>query len=247
MNIKNTLQFYADKYEKEEFLKDDPSWFMHQVEGSSNQEIFAFIASCLSYGSRKQFFPKIQFIIDKSDGDVLNWIRNGSFEEDIPDNENCYYRLYNNHIMNQFLHALKDLIEEYGTLREYIKKNANDGYTAVTAITNYFNKKGIQTIIPKDTSSACKRVCMYLRWMVRDHSEVDLGLWKDLIDKRTLIMPLDTHVLQESCKLGLLKSKTTSMGAAKKLSAMMLDIFPTDPLKEILHYSDMGLTINYST
>ena len=133
--------------------------------------------------------------------------------------------------MNQFLHALKDLIEEYGTLREYIKKNANDGYTAVTAITNYFNKKGIQTIIPKDTSSACKRVCMYLRWMVRDHSEVDLGLWKDLIDKRTLIMPLDTHVLQESCKLGLLKSKTTSMGAAKKLSAMMLDIFPTDPLK----------------
>ena len=44
-------------------------------------------------------------------------------------------------------------------------------------------------------------------------------------------MPLDTHVLQESSKLGLLKSKTTSMGAAKKLSAMMLDIFPTDPLK----------------
>lgn len=231
MDVKQALHFYAEKYEKENFLKDDPSWFMHQVERPSNQELLALIASCLSYGSRKQFFPKIQFILDKSEGDVLNWIKSGSFEEYIPDNKKCYYRLYNNHTMNHFLYALKDLIEEYGTLREFMHKNAKDGYTAIAAITDYFNKKGIVSIIPKDTSSTCKRVCMFLRWMVRDNSPVDLGLWKDLIDKRTLIMPLDTHVLQESCKLGLLNSKTASMSAAKKLSAIMLDIFPEDPLK----------------
>lgn len=231
MDVKDTLRLYAEKYENEDFLKNDPSWFMHQVEGQYNQELFAFIASCLSYGSRKQFFPKIQFILDKSGGDILTWIKDGAFEEYIPDDKRCYYRLYNNHIMNKFLHALKDMIEEHGTLREYIQKNADDGYTAIAAITTYFNKKGIETIIPKDTSSACKRVCMFLRWMVRDNSAVDLGLWKDIIDKRTLIMPLDTHVLQESCKLGLLKSKTASKNAAKRLSSIMLDIFPEDPLK----------------
>ena len=56
-NIDNILKIYAEKYETEEFLPADPSWFMHQVEGADNQEVTAFIASCLSYGSRKQFMP----------------------------------------------------------------------------------------------------------------------------------------------------------------------------------------------
>ena len=72
---------------------------------------------------------------------------------------------------------------------------------------------------------------MYLRWMVRDNSPVDLGLWKDFIDKRTLIMPLDTHVIQESMKLKLLDNKTSSMKTAMNLTEKMKEIFPDDPLK----------------
>ena len=72
---------------------------------------------------------------------------------------------------------------------------------------------------------------MFLRWMVRDNSPVDLGLWNDIIDKRTLIIPMDTHVVQEAMRLGLLKSKSTSMSNAMKLSNRLRDIFPEDPLK----------------
>ena len=72
---------------------------------------------------------------------------------------------------------------------------------------------------------------MFLRWMVRSDSPVDLGLWSEIIDKRTLIMPLDTHVIQEANRLGLITTKSTSMKAANKLTAIMLDIFPEDPLK----------------
>ena len=72
---------------------------------------------------------------------------------------------------------------------------------------------------------------MFLRWMVRDNSPVDLGLWSDFIDKRTLIIPLDTHVLQEANTLGLLNGKTASMTVAKKLTAKLSLIFPDDPLK----------------
>ena len=49
----------ADKYETVDFIKGDPSWFMHQIEGDTNKELLAFIASSLSYGSRKQVMPKI--------------------------------------------------------------------------------------------------------------------------------------------------------------------------------------------
>jgi uncharacterized protein (TIGR02757 family) len=204
---------------------------MHQVEGNKNKETFAFIASCLSYGSRKQFFPKIQFILDCSKGNVYEWIKSGLFEHDIPDNNECYYRLYTNHTMYSFFQALRSLLNEYGSMEDFVREKATDGFTAVEIITEYFSSKGISTIIPKNTTSACKRICMFLRWMVRDNSVVDLGLWSNIIDKRTLIMPLDTHVLQEALKLGLIDSKISSMNSARKLTKKMSTIFPDDPLK----------------
>ena len=72
---------------------------------------------------------------------------------------------------------------------------------------------------------------MFLRWMVRDNSPVDLGIWKGIIDKRTLIIPLDTHVVQEAIKMGLLNTKSTSMSTAVRLTEKMKEIFPDDPLK----------------
>ena len=72
---------------------------------------------------------------------------------------------------------------------------------------------------------------MWLRGMVRDGSEVDLGLWSTVIDKRTLIMPLDTHVVQQAMSLGLLSSHTASMASALRLTALMRRVFPDDPLK----------------
>lgn len=231
-DLKYLLIEYAKRYETTDFLATDPSWFMHQVDGNRNRETLAFIASCLSYGSRKQFFPKIQYILDCSHGEVYDWVYYGRFDKDIPDDtKRCYYRLYTFHTMNTFFHALKDMLTEHGTIGEYVRRNANDGYSAIVAICTYFSGKGIEIIIPKDTKSACKRVCMFLRWMVRDGSPVDLGLWSGYLDKRTLIMPMDTHVIQEANKLGLLKGKGASMAAARKLTARMAEIFPNDPLK----------------
>ena len=63
------------------------------------------------------------------------------------------------------------------------------------------------------------------------NSHVDLGLWADIIDRRTLIMPLDTHVVQEALRLGLLKSRTASMSTARRLTDAMLEVFPDDPLR----------------
>ena len=72
---------------------------------------------------------------------------------------------------------------------------------------------------------------MFLRWMVRSGSPVDLGLWADSIDRRTLIMPLDTHVLAEAQRLKLLTSNSATMSTARRLTQQMLEIFPDDPLK----------------
>lgn len=230
--VENLLRQYARQYETPDFLPADPSWFMHQVEGSVNQEVTAFIASCLSYGSRKQFMPKIQFILDAAGGNVHDWVVSGRFGNDILDDDtSCFYRLYTKHTMFTLLGAVRAMVQEYGSIGNYVKANSSDGLSAVKAITDYFSQKGIETIIPKNITSACKRVCMFLRWMVRDGSPVDLGLWSGFIDKRTLIIPMDTHVLQEARRLGLIEAKTASMSVARKLTSRLARIFPDDPLK----------------
>lgn len=232
------LKALADKYERKEFLDGDPSWFMHQVEGETNKELLAFIASSLSYGSRKQFLPKIQYILDCSKGNLYSWLITGCYKSNIPDNDKCFYRLYTNHTMQKFLDALAEMVREFGTMKNYIKRtdDCNDAKAltaldAVNKITRWFADHNSSGVIPKDATSSCKRICMFLRWMVRDNSPVDLGLWADIIDKRTLIIPLDTHVMQEANRLGLIRTKTTSMSIAKNLTDKLREVFPDDPLK----------------
>ena len=105
------------------------------------------------------------------------------------------------------------------------------GLGAVKAICAAFKGSGARYLVPESTTSACKRLCMFLRWMVRTDSPVDLGLWSDFIDRRTLLMPLDTHVLQQAQRLGLIKSSTASMSACRRLTARLAQIFPDDPLR----------------
>lgn len=237
------LTTYAKQYETKEFLLGDPSWFMHQVEGRENQEAMAFLASCLSYGSRKQFMPKIEWLMKQSGGNIDKWIRHGLFENDLPNGiYKCYYRLYTCHQMNLLLRSYRQLLDNYGTMGEYIAMENTDGITAVGAITRHFATYSSGDIIPKDTQSACKRICMFLRWMVRSNSPVDLGLWADTIDRRTLIMPLDTHVLQQSVRLGLLCSKTATMSTAIRLTKALSEVFPDDPLKG--DYALFGYGVN---
>lgn len=280
-NLEDILRALACKYETKKFLDGDPSWFMHQVEGDANKELLAFIASALSYGSRAQFLPKIQYVLESSGGDIEGWLLRGDYQHVFPDDDSCYYRLYSNRMMRAFLDALALMIQQYGSMKAFVVslgdgrgmrgdvggmrddgggkredgggmredgggmrddgggirdegRGMRDGITCldvIRALTAWFAAHGSSGVVPKNALSSCKRLCMFLRWMVRDGSPVDIGLWSDIIDRRTLIMPMDTHVVQEANRLGLIHSKSTTMAAAIKLTERLREIFPDDPLK----------------
>ena len=228
-SIAQLLRDYAERYETPAFIVGDPSWFMHQVDGEANQEVMAFLAAGLSYGSRAQFLPKIQWLLDRSEGQPDAWVREGAYRDCLKAGDGeCFYRLYTRGEMFSFLELCRSALLFYGSLGNYVKAAAP--LTALGAVEALCRHFGSCAVVPKDASSACKRLCMFLRWMVRDGSPVDLGLWT-FIDKRSLIMPLDTHVLSEAARLGLSKSRNASMSAALKLTAAMAEVFPEDPLK----------------
>lgn len=230
---KRILRRFADKYETPSFLDNDPSRFMHRVSGAANREATAFVASALSFGSRAQFLPRIQWILDRAEGDVDGWIRSGCFEADFrADDAACFYRFFTRSDMHSFFSAYRRIMSDCGTLGEFVRRNCGgDAVKAVEAICSRFRAEGSSGVIPRDHRSACKRVCMFLRWMVRTDSPVDLGLWSGFIDRRTLVIPLDTHVLQEAAKLGLVKSPCASMAVARRLTLALAEAFPDDPAR----------------
>ncbi len=234
----------AHKYETKEFLDGDPSWFMHQVEGEANKELLAFIASALSYGSRAQFIPKIQYVLDRSGGDVEGWLLRGDYQRAFPDDSRCFYRLYTNHTMRAFLDALTLMLRQYGSLKHFV--GPSTCLEAIEKLTAWFAAHGSVGVVPKNAQSSCKRICMFLRWMVRSGSPVDLGLWSDIIERHTLIIPMDTHVVQEANRLGLTHSKSTTMAAAIRLTERLREIFPDDPLKGDFALFGYGVDSTYA-
>ena len=132
-------------------------------------------------------------------------------------------------MMLHFFTALETLFEEFHSLENFIRTTSVDTLTAIDSICTYFSQQSVIGIIPKNARSACKRLCMFLRWMVRNESPVDLGIWEHFIDKRNLIMPLDTHVKQQAQKLGFISTNTANMKTAIELTKQMRKIFPNDP------------------
>ena len=228
--IRQQLVAYAAAYETEDFLTADPSRFMHQVSETPDQELMAFIASCFSYGSRRLFLPKLQWILDQSQHKPDKWLRTEAYKVVVADSGENFYRLQTWHHLRQLLEALAQLIMEEGSLGRYVYNRADTAPGALKALTDYFRHWDVGQLVPKNTKSPCKRLCMFLRWMVRDASPVDLGLWT-FIDKRSLLIPLDTHVQQEALRLGLIESRTAGMNTVIRLTAELRKIFPDDPAK----------------
>ena len=232
-STKELLRQYAEKYERA-FPSPDPSEFLKTAGGVRNQEATAFVAAGLSFGSIEQFMPKIEQLIEwaKDSGGMDQWIRSGAFERKIRANAcRSFYRFVTYGNLHAFLRTYQQIMCKHGTLGEYVRENGDGtGLGAVKAICVAFAGATVGYLVPGNASSACKRICLFLRWMVRE-PPVDLGLWKDFIRRESLIMPLDAHVLKQARKLKLLKKESATMATARKLTAIMGEVFPGDPLR----------------
>jgi len=230
---KETLLRYAEKYERA-FPSPDPSEFLKTAKGTNNQEATAFVAACLSFGSIEQFMPKIEQVIGwaKNSGGMDQWIRRGAFKRRVrADACRCFYRFVTYANLHAFLRTCQQIMSKHETLGEYVRENGDGtGLGAVKAICAAFAESNVGYLVPANASSACKRICLFLRWMVRE-PPVDLGLWKDFIRRESLIMPLDAHVLKQARELKLLKNEPATMATARKLTEIMSKVFPGDPLR----------------
>ena len=220
-------------------------------------EAASFIAAMLAFGNRKQFIPKIRQILETSDrslGSVSEWLKAGKYTTDFPSGSSKFYRFYSYDDMQAFFGELAAILKEASSLGEFFETKYKEGKAFPSLqpaprsfatpsprgtppktpaalheiIASAFPKSAI---VPKGRSSANKRIHMFLRWMVRRKSPVDLGLWK-WADPASLLIPLDVHVMQEAAKLGLIpEGATASRKTAELLTSALAEVFPGDPCR----------------
>ena len=140
--------------------------------------------------------------------------------------------------MTALFERLHEILEKHGTLgnciRQLYEHSPSECTTSAPAERLLFALETAFSgcrVVPQGKTSAAKRLCMFLRWMVRRDSPVDTGLWS-WAQPKDLIIPLDTHVLQESVKMGLLPEKAgATLKTALTLTAELKEIWPDDPCR----------------
>lgn len=242
------LRQLADKYECAAFMENDPSRVLLRYRQAADIECAAFIAAMLSFGRRDLFLPKVEFLLDLADrgGGPAHWLASGLHRRVFPPPDALphqkFYRFYSYQDIQILLCRLELILQEAGSLGEYLRRrhqlcleSGGEGRPEDDSVPHLSQLVGAAfadcKIVPKGRNSANKRVQMFLRWMVRRNSPVDLGLW-DWYSPARLLIPLDTHVLRQGVELGLLPPDTTGTArAAQLLTESLAEIWPEDPCR----------------
>jgi len=231
--LKKKLDFEVNTRNSSEELSDEkPDPLL--VARKYKQDDIALICALFAYGNARQivkFLNSLNFGLLNEDDEIVKI-----------ELSNHYYRFQKSEDVIAIFIALKRLkesksLEEIFTIGYKEKSSVMDG---INSVINEIHKayphdtQGYNFLIGKpfeklSGSGAYKRWHMFLRWMVRK-DELDMGLWKN-IDKKDLIMPLDTHTFNVALKLGLLKRKTYDLKAAIELTNTLQKFDKDDPVR----------------
>ncbi|MCX5798280.1 MAG: TIGR02757 family protein [Proteobacteria bacterium] len=210
-------------------IDDDPVEFLQRYKEHRNIEIAGFFASQFAYGKIDVFKKFLRALFECMGDDPHAYIKKGNFSN----LKGLYYRFQTSEDIVHLFHILKKILEEYDSIGNALRFfYSGDIRKALWKLRGHLFGKAneLAFFFPKPSNTnPLKRWNLYLRWMVRKDG-IDVGLW-DFIDKRDLIIPLDTHLFKIGRCLGWVEKKTPSWKAACELTGVLKAISPEDPLR----------------
>jgi len=222
----------------------DPIRFVHRYSTRADREIVAFLASALAYGRIPQIEKDLNELFARMGESPYSFVKNFS-KPDRQRLKSFKHRFNTGDDISDLLELLKTVLGRYSSIENFFVKGYNPyDKNIIPALSGFCDSlldiyikthdgcpsKGLGYLLPSPSAgSACKRLNLFLRWMVRGDN-VDLGLWKT-IDKSKLIVPVDVHLARISGLLGFCRRKTVSLASAIEITAGFTEIEPADPVK----------------
>ena len=239
IEIKNLLDEKYFQFNNTAFIETDPISIPHQFSKKEDIEVSAFLMATIAWGNRTSIINngnKLMALMNQTPYDfVLNFSKKDELRF-----QNFVHRTFNSNDCIFFLQALKNLYKNHGGLEYAFSNGFNKKDENVkTAISNF--RTGFLSLphlsrVEKHVSnpisnSSAKRLCMFLRWMVRnDKHGVDFGIWKS-ISSSQLCLPLDVHTGNVSRKLGLLIRKQNDWKSVEEITKVLKQFDTKDPIK----------------
>lgn len=253
-SLKDFLDAKADQYNRPSFIERDPISIPHRFSQKQDIEIMGFWAAVLAWGQRPTILKKTNELVELMDGVPYDFILNHQ-ESDLKRFLAFKHRTFNATDALYFLHFFRQYYQENDSLENAflltntgLKSGANDStltapdfspveqsliafHDRFCGLTDFFPERTRKHIATPARNSACKRLLMFLRWMVRDDDRgVDFGIWKQLRPDQ-LVMPIDVHVNRVARQLGLLNRPQTDWKAALELTEALRQFDSSDPVR----------------
>ncbi len=238
-----------NQFNNNAFIANDPISIPHRFNKLQDIEIAAFFASILAWGQRTT--------IIKNTSQLMDWMDNAPHDfmlhhqkEDLIRFNNFVHRTFNATDLLYFIFVLSEHYKQNRSLESMFVVDKGMESTQENRLNAFYNRffqyswHPIRThkhIASPAKKSACKRINMFMRWMVRsDNNGVDFGLWNG-ISTAELICPLDVHVERVARNLGLIKRKQSDWLTAIELTEFLKKFDPLDPVKYDYALFGMGI------
>ena len=233
LELKELLAGAAKKYETADFIASDPVQFPHRYVRKQDMEIAGLTTALMSFGNRKQIIQKADRLCAMMGGSPWEYVMDRKFEKDFPQKDpSSFYRMMSKSVFREIYEKLYAAYREADSLEDYIMRFHGNAMEKMCGFLGVSSK------------SPQKKINMFLRWMVRKGSPVDLGLWGKF-NSGELIVPLDTHVAHVARGLGITDSSTYSLSSAMRITKALSEVFPGDPVKG--DFALFGLGVNASS
>jgi len=257
VQIKSVLEKLYDKYNHRECIKPDPLQFVYHYSKPADMEIAALLAAELAYGRVQQIQKSLTDLLGRMGASPFEFVLNFD-EQKRRKLKNFKYRFTSGDSLSDLLELFKKVLNQYGSIEEFFVQGYNPDDRNIIAALSKFCDSLLSMYAKNHTSpastqfsylltrpsagSACKRLNLFLRWMIRD-DDVDTGLWRR-IDKAKLIVPVDVHMGRLCRILGFHDRKIVSLSTAVKITECFAEIEPADPVKYDFALSRIGILEN---
>ena len=219
------------EYNDMRYFSTDPVAVVRRCTEQCDIEVMGIVCSWLALGNRNQIFKKCCMAYGLMFGKPYDYVMSEQWRQYKDSNIN-FYRIFFYRDFHDLMQSLYNVYQHHNTLEDAIvgtqRAESNDPQGAkiniLESLISLFNANGI----PKDRKSACKRLCLFLRWMIRRDGIVDLGVWRKF-SPADLLIPLDVHVNRVAREHGLLTRTSADMRAVEELTAHCRALYPHDP------------------
>ena len=228
------------KYNRREDIHPDPLEFLYQYKNPQDIEIVGLLSSSLAYGRVSQILKSVQKVLDPMrQSSPRSFIENHSKKDFRSIYSSFKHRFTGSEDLVKMLVSIKKMIEKYGSIeRAFLSFYDDTNY--LKGVSDFTHEFGvIKSFFPDPMQSTCKRLHLYLRWMIRS-DKVDLGIWKK-IPTKNLYIPVDTHMLSLYSILSQSGKVSSGLNTAKKIRDFFAVFNPLDPCKYDFSLTRFGI------